>query len=91
MLIVSNDILSEYTEVIERKTNSIVANNIAEMLLSLQNLIKVDIYYQWNLIEIDKDDNKYVDAAISGSADYLVSNDSILTLWLRLIFRKYVL
>jgi uncharacterized protein len=39
-LIISNDILSEYTEIIERKANSIVANNIAEMLLSLDNLKK---------------------------------------------------
>jgi putative PIN family toxin of toxin-antitoxin system len=74
-LVLSNDILSEYTEVIERKANAIVSNNIAEMLLSLDNLNKVEVYFEWKLIEKDQDDNKYVDAAIVGSADFIVSND----------------
>jgi uncharacterized protein len=74
-LIISNDILSEYIEIIERKANSQVANNIAEMLLNLDNLNKVDIYFNWKLISSDPDDNKYADAAIIGSADYLVTND----------------
>ncbi|MBS1527897.1 MAG: putative toxin-antitoxin system toxin component, PIN family [Bacteroidetes bacterium] len=74
-LVVSNNILSEYTEIIERKANSIVANNIAEMLLNLDNLNKVEVYFEWKLIPSDPDDNKYVDAAIVGSADYIVTND----------------
>ena len=74
-LVLSNDILSEYIEIIELKTNSIVANNIAEMLLNLNNLNKVEIYFEWNLINKDSDDNKYTDAAIAGSADFIVSND----------------
>jgi putative PIN family toxin of toxin-antitoxin system len=74
-LVISNDILSEYIEVIERKANSLVANNIAEMLLSLDNLNKVEVYFEWKLIRTDPDDNKYVDAAVVGSADYIVTND----------------
>lgn len=74
-LVISNNILAEYTEIIERKSNSIVANNVAEMLLSLNNLTKVEVYFEWNLIKIDPDDNKYVDAAIVGSADLIVTND----------------
>jgi putative PIN family toxin of toxin-antitoxin system len=74
-LIISNEILSEYTEIIAQKTNSVVANNIGEMLLTLSNVQKQDVFYKWNLIETDKDDNKFVDCAIAGNADYLVSND----------------
>lgn len=74
-LILSNEILSEYVEIIERKANSLVANNIAEMLLNLGNLNKVEIYFEWNLINKDPDDNKYVDAAIVGAADFIVTND----------------
>ncbi|HZY39351.1 MAG TPA: putative toxin-antitoxin system toxin component, PIN family [Mucilaginibacter sp.] len=74
-LILSNDILSEYIEVIERKASPLVANNIAEMLLSLEDLGKVEIYFEWKLIESDPDDNKYVDAAIVGGADFIVTND----------------
>ncbi|HEY8782575.1 MAG TPA: putative toxin-antitoxin system toxin component, PIN family [Mucilaginibacter sp.] len=74
-LVLSNDILSEYTEVIERKANTTVSNNIAEMLLNLDNLNKVEVYFEWKLIDKDPDDNKYVDAAIVGAADFIVSND----------------
>ena len=74
-LLLSNDILSEYTELIERKANAIVASNIAEMLLNLDNLSKVEVYFAWRLIGNDPDDNKYVDAAIVGAADFIVSND----------------
>lgn len=74
-LVLSNEILSEYIEVIERKANATVSNNIAEMLLSLDNLNKVEVYFEWKLIDKDTDDNKYVDAAIVGSADFIVSND----------------
>jgi len=74
-LVLSNDILSEYTEVIEQKANATVSNNIAEMLLNLDNLNKIEVYFEWKLIKNDPDDNKYVDAAIVGSADFIVSND----------------
>ena len=74
-LILSNEILSEYSEIISQKTNHIVATNICEMLLSLSNVQKQDVFYRWNLIEMDKDDNKFVDCAVAGNADYLVSND----------------
>lgn len=36
---------------------------------------KVEVYFEWKLIENDPDDNKYVGAAIAGSADFIVSND----------------
>lgn len=75
-LVISNEILSEYVEVIERRANSIVAANIAEMLLNLKNLKKVDIYFAWRLVRKDQDDDKYVDAAVAGGADYIVTNDA---------------
>ena len=52
-----------------------MAKNIAEMLLNLDNLKKVEVYFEWKLIEKDPDDNKYVDAAVVGGADYIVTND----------------
>lgn len=74
-LVISNDILSEYVEIVEQKSSALVASNIAEMLLNLKSVIKVEVYFEWNLISADPDDNKYVDAAIVGSADYIVTND----------------
>jgi predicted nucleic acid-binding protein len=34
----------------------------------------VTVYFQWNLLS-DADDDKFVDAAVAGSASYLVSED----------------
>ena len=74
-LLICNDLVFEYQEIIERKTNEKVAKNIIEMILSLENISKQDVYYKWNLIDEDKDDNKFVDCAIAGNADYIVTND----------------
>jgi len=45
------------------------------MLLSAENVKKQEVYFKWQLIEIDKDDNKFVDCSIAGNADYLITND----------------
>ena len=74
-LIISNKIINEYHEIISQKANSTVANNITELLLSLNNVQKQEVYFQWNIIENDKDDNKFIDCAVAGNADYLVTND----------------
>ena len=74
-LSVSNEILSEYREILTQKTTSLLANNVAELLLSLVNVEKTEVYFRWNLINIDADDNKFVDCAIASSADFIVSND----------------
>jgi len=74
-LVLSNEILSEYAEIIAQKSNEIVSVNIIEMLLSAENVEMQDIFFRWQLIEIDKDDNKFVDCSIAGNADFLVTND----------------
>lgn len=74
-LAISNEIISEYMEIIEQKINEIIANNVIELLLSLENVLKVEVYYKWGLIEKDYDDNKFVDCAISSEAKYIVTND----------------
>jgi uncharacterized protein len=40
-----------------------------------ENVEYLEPYYKWQLIEADKDDNKFVDCAISGNALFIVSND----------------
>ena len=74
-LIISNEILMEYEEILARKANDLTAQNIIKMLVTLSNVEKTEVYYRWDLIESDKDDNKFVDCAITGNVDYLVSND----------------
>jgi putative PIN family toxin of toxin-antitoxin system len=74
-LIISNEVITEYSEVISRFTNDIVASNLSELLLIRNNVEKFDIYYNWRIITVDLDDNKFVDLAISSNSDYLVTND----------------
>lgn len=74
-LILSNEILSEYIEVLEDRTTPIVAINIADFLSKSKNVHKTEVYFRWNLIKVDKDDNKFVDCAIAGNAKFIVTND----------------
>ena len=74
-LIISNDILLEYVEIITQKASPTIASNIAELLFSLNNVHYTNVYYNWNLIIEDPSDNKFIDAALSGGCDYIVTND----------------
>lgn len=74
-LALSNEILLEYVEVIQNQSSVAVAKNIAELLLNKKNLIRIEPFYQWNLITEDYDDNKFVDCAVAANAKHVVSND----------------
>ena len=76
ILCVSNDILEEYEEIISSKTNSVIASNVVQMLVNSPFVEFVNIYFHFHLIEKDKDDNKFVDCAISANARYIVSEDA---------------
>ena len=75
-LIVSNSILLEYDEILCEKTSEGVAFNVISLINEAVNTELVEVWYQWNAITFDVDDNKFFDAAISGRADYIVTNDS---------------
>jgi uncharacterized protein len=74
-LVISNDILAEYEEILSQRANPKVAALVLESLTNLSNVQKQDIFIKWNIIERDKDDNKFVDCAIAANCHYLVSND----------------
>ena len=74
-LAVSNEILFEYTEIIARQLNSSIADNLLRLLLNLPTLKLINVYFKWQLITADPDDNKFTDTAIAAQADYLVTND----------------
>lgn len=87
-LVVSTEILNEYAEIIENKTNSFIANNILETLISLPNIKLTTPFYDWNLIDNDKDDNKFVNAYLSSNANILVSNDKHYNILAKIDFPK---
>jgi len=74
-LLLTNEIVNEYVEILEERTNSIVADNIANLLLRSPDVSKIQVYFKWNMIKDDADDNKFVDCALNGQADYLVTDD----------------
>lgn len=74
-VLISNEILSEYVEILERKANREVALNISKFLIQSEHVKKIELYFRWHLIEQDKDDNKFVDCALNGAADYLITDD----------------
>lgn len=76
ILCVSNEILFEYREVLERKTNAEVAENVVNFIAVNPFTEKTDIYFNFGLVLQDEDDNKFVDCAISANAICLVSNDN---------------
>lgn len=76
ILCVSNEILTEYEEIIARKTNSVFANNVIKTILNQRNVEKIDPQFDFRLIEADSDDNKFVNCAICGNANFIVSEDS---------------
>lgn len=74
-LLISNDIINEYVEIIGEKTNAIIANNISDLMVSSPNVKEVKIYFKWGIITEDTDDNKFVDCALNGQANFLVTDD----------------
>ena len=72
---VSPEILLEYEEIISQKISSRMATILMEALTNRPNLVRTTPTWRFNLIAQDPDDNKFVDCAICGMAEYIVSND----------------
>lgn len=73
---ISNEILSEYEEILTEKASKDVASLFVKTILRSPNIIKKDPYYKFGLIEQDWDDNKFVDCAIVTNAEYIVTEDA---------------
>ena len=74
-VLITNDILLEYEEIISLKFNKETARNVIRALIELTNVIPISIFYNFDIIKNDPDDNKFIDCAIAGNADYIVTND----------------
>jgi len=75
ILCYSNEIIEEYEELLSGLYPIEITKSTIHLLLTSRNVEKVIPYYKWNLIAADPEDNKFVDCALNGGADYLVSND----------------
>lgn len=75
ILCVSNEIINEYVEIIGRKTNPFIAENVAQFLANCQSVEQHEPFFHFHMIDSDPDDNKFVDCAIASGAMCIVSND----------------
>ena len=50
-------------------------NCLLNFIFYSPNALMVTPFFQWNLIAVDPDDNKFVDCALNAGCDYIVSND----------------
>ena len=72
---VTTDILNEYVEILQRVTNETYASLVLEVILNNPNTLFIDIFYKFNLITADPDDNKFIDCAVAAQAKYIVTED----------------
>lgn len=74
-LCVSNEILEEYEEILQRLTDVDVATLVIEVILNSPYTVFCTPYFKFNMIESDVDDNKFVDCAIVANAKFIVTED----------------
>ena len=74
-LILSNEIIEEYGEKLAWFYSTYFAEIVLDELMNLHKTEQVEAFYKWQLIEEDKDDNKFVDAAVASNADFIITND----------------
>ena len=75
-LIISDEIVYEYQEILGQYSAAGIAEKVSEVFVESPDIIFQQIYYKWNAIKNDPDDNKFFDIAVAANADYIVTNDA---------------
>lgn len=75
VLCYTNEILTEYEEILTLKIGKEIAQNIIKAIITRKNTLKLDPHFQFHLIQKDEDDNKFVDCAIAANASFIVTED----------------
>jgi uncharacterized protein len=75
-LIISDDIVYEYQEILAQYSAIGIAEKVSEAFVESPDIIFQKIYYKWDVIKEDPDDNKFFDIAVAANADYIVTNDA---------------
>lgn len=74
-LALSNEILTEYHEQVVVRYGIERTDAQLDYLLLLPNVILVNPSFHWQLVENDKDDDKFVDCYFASQSDHVISND----------------
>jgi putative PIN family toxin of toxin-antitoxin system len=78
-LLISHEVALEYEEILSQKLSSQLAFTLINYFVESPIIKKVEIFFFWNLVSADAEDNKFVDLALNGEADFLITNDSHFT------------
>ena len=76
MLCVTTEILEEYAEILERKTNPRFSELALNVIENNPYTLFVTPYYHFQIIVADPDDDKFVDCAVAANAKFIVTEDS---------------
>ena len=74
-LCVTNEIIEEYIEILQKLVGYEVAEYIVKTIINSPFTDFFTPYYHFELIKADPDDNKFVDCAIVAHARYVVTKD----------------
>jgi len=74
-LCVTNEIIEEYIEILQRLTDYETAELVVKTIVNSPFVEFITPFYHFQIIEADPDDNKFVDCAIIAGAKYIVTND----------------
>lgn len=87
-IVISEDILKEYEEILQEHAAPGAAEIVMEIFIESSDVVFQKVYYNWNAITADPDDNKFFDIAVAADVDYLVTNDKHFDLTKKLSFPK---
>lgn len=71
-LCVSNEILEEYAEILEKKASPKFSELAIDVIVNNPNSLFITPFYHFNTISKDPDDNKFVDCAVAGKQSSLL-------------------
>ncbi|QTA93396.1 putative toxin-antitoxin system toxin component, PIN family [Desulfonema magnum] len=74
-LLVSTPVLFEYEEILQRVFPKELLEQFWLFVLTSENVVFVSPTFSFQLPFADEDDQKFVDCAVCGSADFLITND----------------
>jgi len=88
-LCVSNEILNEYEEILSIHATPEVAHNVVEAIARHPLTYYKESFFRFRLLsDVDEDDDKFVDCAITANADYIVTEDAHFSLLKQIPFPK---
>jgi uncharacterized protein len=90
-LMISNEILSEYFEIFESIYSKQTLREISLFFNYSPYILKVNPHYRFQLIKVDEDDNKFVDCAICGNSDLIITSDHHFNVLKEIDFPKVVI